>query len=281
MEKIKITCDSTCDLGQELYDKYDIEVVPLHVIMGDKDLMDGIEVSPSEIFDFVSKTGVLPKTAARSVDEYMSVFSKYTDEGYSVIHISISSDMSSSHQNALIAAGELQNVYVIDSKNLSTGSGHLAVAAAELIKEGLTATEIVDKVNEMKERLDVSFVIDTLEYLHKGGRCSSVAALGANLLKLKPCILVKDGTMSVGKKYRGSLDKCLAEYIADKLKDRDDIKTNRIFITHTCLDDKYVELAKQEVQKYHQFDEILETRAGGTIASHCGPNTLGILFFKK
>ena len=213
--------------------------------------------------------------------EYLDVFGKYVNEGKTVIHISLSSALSSSHQNAMLAAQELGNVYVIDSRNLSSGSGHLVVEAAQMAAQGLDAETIVARLNEMKERLDVSFVLQTLEYLQKGGRCSSVAALGARALQLRPEIRVSDGTMGVGKKYRGSMEKSVLDYIRGRLEGRDDVDTRRIFVTHSPMDQAVVDKAIALVKELHPFEEVIETSAGCTICSHCGPNCLGVLFFTK
>ena len=281
MEKIKITCDSTCDLTQEIYERYNIEVLPLSITLGEELYRDGIDVTSPKVFDFVAETGVLPKTSALSMGEYIDVFKKYTDEGYSVIHINLSSEFSSCHQNAKLAAEELGNVYPIDSRNLSSGSGHLVMAAAELAAEGLSAPEIVEKLEEMKQRLDVSFVLQTLDYLKKGGRCSGVVALAATALQLRPEIVVVDGTMKVGKKYRGSMEKSITDYVKGRLAGREDIQHNRIFITHSYVPAEIVEKVKALVADLQPFSEIIETKAGCTISSHCGPACLGVLFFKK
>ena len=281
MEKIKITCDSTCDLTAELYEKYGIDVMPLGVSLGDSFHRDGVDIDATQVFEFVAKEGILPKTSAVSIGEYEEFFKKYTDQGYAVIHINISSGFSSCYQNACLAAKELQGVYPIDSKNLSSGSGHLAIAAAELIAEGLSAEQIVEQINEMKERLDVSFVLQTLDYLKKGGRCSGVVALGANLLQLRPEIEVVDGSMKVGKKYRGKAEKSIHDYVAGRLQGRTDLQYNRIFVTHSHVPAEIVEKVIAQVKELHPFVEVIETLAGCTVSSHCGPCCLGVLFFKK
>ena len=281
MEKIKITCDSTCDLTEEIYERYNVEVLPLGITLGEELFSDGIDVTAPQVFDFVAETGVLPKTSALSMGEYIDVFKKFTDDGYAIIHINLSSEFSSCHQNAKLAAEELGNVYPIDSRNLSSGSGHLVMAAAEMVAEGLTAVEIVERLEEMKQRLDVSFVLQTLDYLKKGGRCSGVVALAATALQLRPEIVVVEGTMKVGKKYRGSMEKSITDYIKGRLAGRTDIQHNRIFITHSYVPAEIVEKAKALVAELQPFAEIIETKAGCTISSHCGPNCLGVLFFKK
>lgn len=281
MEKIKITCDSTCDLTDALYMQYGVTVVPLGITLGETLYHDGIDVTAKGVFDYVAKSGVLPKTSAVSVGEYEDIFRPFVEDGYKVIHINISSEFSSCYQNACLAAEELGGVYPIDSRNLSSGSGHLVLLAAELAKEGKTAEEIVSILNEKKEKLDVSFVLQTLDYLKKGGRCSSVTALAAGVLQLRPEIEVYEGKMRVGKKYRGKMEKSILDYVKGRLAGRDDIDTKRIFITHSNVPDDIVNLVAETVSALHPFAEIIETIAGCTISSHCGPNCLGVLFFKK
>ena len=281
MSNIKITCDSTCDLPQALYAKYDVEVAALSVALGEELHRDGVDISAPELFAYVKESGNLPKTSAVSMGEYLDVFGKYVAEGKTVIHINLSSALSASHQNAVLAAQELENVYVVDSRNLSTGSGHLVIEAGEMVAQGLDAATIVARLNEMKERLDASFVLQTLEYLQKGGRCSSVAALGARALQLRPEIRVADGGMGVGKKYRGSMEKSVLDYVRGRLEGRDDIDTRRIFVTHSPMDSDVVAKAIALVKELQPFEEVIETDAGCTICSHCGPNCLGLLFFKK
>ena len=281
MSNIKITCDSTCDLPQELYAKYDIEVISLSVALGDELHRDGVDITAPELFAYVKETGVLPKTSAVSMGEYLDVFGKYVNEGKTVIHINLSSELSASHQNALLAAQELGNVYVVDSRNLSTGSGHLVLEAALMAAQGMDAPSIVAELNEMKTRVDASFVLQTLEFLQKGGRCSSVAALGARALQLRPEIRVADGTMGVGKKYRGSMEKSVLDYVRGRLEGRDDVDTRRIFVTHSHMDQAVVDKVVALVKELHPFQEVIVAIAGSTICSHCGPNCLGVLFFKK
>ena len=281
MGKIKITCDSTCDLTRELYEKYNIDVTPLGIALGESLYHDGVDVCTSDVFKFVEDSGVLPKTSAVSVGEYIELFQKYVNDGYSVIHINISSEFSSCHQNAKLAAAEVGNVYPIDSRNLSSGSGHLVIAAAELAESCDNVEEIVEKLNEMKERLDVSFVLQTLEYLKKGGRCSAIAAFGANALRLRPEIEVVNGKMQVAKKYRGSIQKSVEDYVRGRLEGRDDLQLNRIFVTHSHVPDDVLEHTVALVRELAPFSEVLVTVAGCTISSHCGPACLGVLFFKK
>ena len=282
MERVKVFCDSTCDLSQSLYEKYDIGVMPLHVLIDDNEYLDTVDINGKELLDMSENKAALPKSSAVTVSEYIEKFRPYIERGYKIVHINISSKFSSCYQNCCLAAEELGDVYPVDSYNLSTGSGHLAVAAAEMALDGeMTAKEIADKLDEMKKRLDVSFVINKLDNLRKGGRCSALAALGANLLNLKPCIEVHDGAMGVGKKFRGNLDKVLPQYIASKLKDRTDVQLDRIFVTHSPMDKKLVDMVVEEVKKYQPFKEVLVTSAGATVCTHCGKGTLGVLFFTK
>ena len=281
MAKIKVTCDSTCDLTKEIYEQYDIHVIGLGVNMGDDFRRDGVNVTAQELFEYVEKSGQLPKTSAINVGEYEEVFEQYVREGYEVVHINLSSALSTSHQSACIAAQSVGNVYVVDSRSLSTGSGHLVMLAAELAQQGCSGAEIQEILDQKKQKLDVSFVLQTLEYLHKGGRCSGVAAFGANLMKLRPEIQVVDGSMHVGKKYRGTMEKTILAYVKGRLQGLTDVDTSRIFITHTYVPQEIVEKVRQLVLELHPFQEVIETKAGCTISSHCGPNCLGVLFFRK
>ena len=281
--KIKISSDSTCDLSQELVDKYDVNIVPLYIVKDGKDLVDGVDIVPQDIYDHVANGGTIVSTAAVSVADYLTVFGKLREEYDAVVHFCISSEMSCCYQNACVAAAEIGGVYPVDSRNLSTGIGLLILEAAEMAAKGeMTGEEIRSAMDERREKLDVSFILDTLSYLAKGGRCSTVAALGANLLSLKPCIEVKNGAMGVGKKYRGNLVKCLLQYVKDRLDGRDDIDTRRIFITESGgYTDEEVEQVRQTVLACQPFAEVLHTNAGCTVSSHCGPKTLGILYFHK
>ena len=278
---IKITSDSTCDLSPELLARYSVSITPLYVTMGDKTCRDGVDAHPADLFDYVSKTGDLPSTAAVNIADYHDFFAPLAREHEAVIHVNISSDFSSCHQNARLAAEEFDNVYVVDSRNLSSGHGLVVIEAALAAQRGTSAQEIVELLAGVTDRVEASFVIDKLDYLVKGGRCSSAAALGANLLKLKPCVDVVSGQMKVGKKYRGAFQKILPEYVKDRLSGREDLCRDRIFVTHTNCDPEVVAMVKAEVAKYTSFAEVLETTAGATIASHCGPNTLGILFVRS
>lgn len=281
MEKIKVTCDSTCDLTPQLYESYGVEVISLGITLGDELYYDGVNVTAEQLFAYADRTGTLPKTSAISPIQYEKVFRHWVEEGYTVIHINISAEFSACYQNACLAADEVGHVYPIDSRNLSSGSGHLVLLAVELAREGKSAREIVDILNARKEKLDVSFVLQHLTYLRMGGRCSGVAVLGANLLKLRPEIRVSEGKMNVGAKYRGSMERSILDYVRGRLENRDDVDTGRIFVTHSGvpqeIEDKVVALVRQ----LHPFREVLVTSAGCTVSSHCGPECLGVLFFKK
>ena len=279
--KIKLTSDSTCDLSRTQIEKYDIEILPLSVGMGGKDYRDGVDIVPADIYRHVESGGDLPKTAAINMAQYADVWSRFTKDYDAIIHFDISSEFSCCYQNAGLAAEEFDNVYVIDSRNLSTGHGLLVLKAAELAESGMDAAEIVRILKETVDKVDASFILDQLEYLKKGGRCSSLAALGANLLKLKPCIEVKNGKMGVAKKYRGAYSKCLQEYVADRLKDRTDLDLHRVFVTHSGMEDALVNQAVEAVKALQPFEEICVTTAGCTVSSHCGPGTLGVLFLTK
>lgn len=280
-EKIIITSDSTCDLSAELKERYGIKIIPLGITLGTEVFRDGIDITPDDIYAHHEKTGELPKTTASNVGECIDFFKPFVDEGYSVIHFTISSAMSSTYNNTCMAAEEFDNVYVIDSKNLSTGGGLLVIAAAEMAKSGMAAEDIVKEINALAPCVDASFVIDSLEYLYKGGRCSALSVLGANLLKLKPCIEVKNGSMGVGKKYRGVYGTVLKQYVEERLQNPEDIDTSRVFVTHAGCDAQIVEDIVNQVKATGLFDEVFITRAGCTVSSHCGANTLGVLFIRK
>lgn len=279
--KVKITSDSTCDLSPELIEKYDIAITPLSVHCGDKVGRDGVEITPETIYDYVDASGQLPRTSAVNVFDYVREFRHWRQQGYSIVHFCISSDFSSSHQNACIAAADIGQVYVVDSRNLSTGQGLLVLHGAELAAAGQTAEEIQKACTDLAPQVEASFVIDRLDYLYKGGRCSALSAFGGNLLKLKPCIEVKDGKMGVAKKYRGKYAKCLANYVKDRLDGRDDLDDGILFITHTGVSDECHEAVMEAVSTYGHFHKVYETLAGCTVSCHCGPGTLGVLFVRK
>lgn len=281
MSEIIITCDSTADLPLELREKYNIGVIPLGVTLGATTYLDGVNITPDEIYAHHDKTGELPKTTAANVGDFIDFFTPYAEAGKTVIHFPISSEMSSTYNNALLAAAEFENIHIVDSKNLSTGIGLVVVAAAEMAQSGMTADAIVEKAEELVKCSDASFVIDNLEYLHKGGRCSAVAMLGANLLKLKPCIDVTNGKMDVSKKYRGKYGEVLKQYVSERLADLSAIDDSRIFVTHAGCADEVVNAVVEQVKAYGYFKEVIPCRAGCTVSSHCGADTLGILYIRK
>lgn len=279
--KIKITSDSTCDLPQELIEKYDIVLLPLCVTVEGKTYRDGIDIQAAEMLAMTEVSGGTPKTAANNIQDYLDVFTEVLRENEAVIHFTISASMSACYQNACLAAAELENVYVIDSTNLSTGQGHLVLDACEMAAAGMDAGDIVAEIEARKGKVDASFVVDTLEYLRRGGRCTALAAMGANLLRLHPCISVKDGAMGVGKKYRGNMKTCLVDYVKDRLAEPDTVDPRRVFITDSGVSDEIRQLVEDTVLSVVPFEEVIHSQAGCTVSCHCGPGTLGILFFRK
>lgn len=280
--KIKVLSDSTCDLPKELVDKYNITIVPLSVIKDGNSYFDGIDISPADIFSHVAAGGSLCSTAAASVGDYADWFSKFSGDYDGIVHINISSEFSCSHQNAKLAAEEFDNVLVIDSRNLSTGQGLVVLKACELAQTCSSLDALGDSLNEFTGRVEASFLLDRLEYMVKGGRCSSAAALGANLLNLKPCIEVKDGKMGVVKKYRGNYAKCLASYVKDRLANREDLDKGTLFVTRTPVSDECLKAVADAVTEHGSgFENTYWNEAGCTISCHCGPGTLGVLFVRK
>ena len=278
---IAITSDSTSDLSPELRERYNITTIPLGVTLGEKNYLDGIDITPNDIYEHHAKTGELPKTSAANMSDCIDFFKTFADEDKTVIHFSLSSEMSSTYNNTRMAAEEFENVYVIDTRNLSTGGGLLVVAAAEMAAKGMEANAIVEEIEKLIPKVDASFVIDSLEYLHKGGRCSALAMLGANLLKLKPCIEVKDGSMGVGKKYRGKFGDVLKTYAEERIGDGSGIDLDRVFVTHAGCDSEIVDCVVTKIKELAPFKEVFVTRAGCTISSHCGKDTLGVLFIRN
>lgn len=279
--KIKITTDSTADLSNELYKAFNIEPIPLSVTLGDKVYLDGVDITPDMIYDYVKSARQLPKTSAVNSELYRQKFEEIFKQGYdAIIHFNISASMSTSYQNAKNVAGEMKNVFVVDSKNLSSAIGLQAMYASELAKtEKYTPEQIVEMVTKRIPFCEASFVVDKLDYLYKGGRCNALAVLGANLLKLKPCIEVVNGAMGMTRKYIGRLDKSVQKYVKETLQKYNTPDTKRIFITHTAIEPEIVESIKKYLKENTKFEEIYETIAGSTVTSHCGSHTIGILFF--
>ncbi len=278
---VKILSDSTCDLSQELAKQYGIEILPLHVLLGDEDHMDGVDITPSEIFAWSDEHKSTPKTAAPSLEDAVERIGKLLADGNEVICFSISETMSSSFNIMRLAIEELderERAFAFNSANLSTGIGLLVVEAACMAKEGMCAEEILKRLEELRPRVRSSFVVDTLTYLHRGGRCSGVAALAGGMLKLHPKIVVVDGKMEVERKYRGNIAKVIKTYVQDMEEELKAARPARVFITHSVNDGEIVKSVRDYLESLCVFDEILETRAGGVISSHCGPGTLGVLF---
>ncbi len=285
MNKIILSADSTCDLGSELKARYDVHYYPFHVILEEKDYQDNVDITVQELFDAYYARKALPRTAAINMEEYVDYFKPWVEQGFDVIHLNLGGAISSAHKNCVLAAKELNalgkgQVYPIDSFNLSTGISLLILEAGDRIAAGMPAKQIAQEVSALRCKVHSSFILDTLDFMRAGGRCSTVAAVGANLLSLKPCIEVdnQDGSMHVGKKYRGNLQKVLVQYVKDRLALYDNIKTDHIFITYSSISPELADLVRKTIQKTMDFKEIHETSASCTISCHCGPNTLGILF---
>ena len=279
--RIHVTSDSTCDLSPELIAQYNIQISPLYVVLDGKAYRDTLEITPDDIYAYVERTKKVGSTAALNVSDYLEFF-RANLEGYdAIIHFTISSDMSSCYQNACLAAEEVGNVYVVDSRSLSLGIGLLALDAAELAAEGKTPQEICRETEARREKLDISFVLDTLQYLALGGRCHAVVALGANLLGLKPAILVQDGKMTVGKKYRMSPDRAAMRYIREHIGDPSSVDPRRVFIVDSGVSPEMREEATQLVHELLPEANILFGRAGCAISNHCGPNTFSLMFYRK
>lgn len=277
--KIKITADSTCDLSAELIEKYNVGIMPLHVALGGKDCLDGVTIVPEDIYGYYAASKKLPRSGARSADDYSEFFKSFLKDGYdAVVHFDISADMSGSFDNAMLAAQDVGNVYVVDSRNLSTGTGLLVLDACDQAEQGMDASDIAKRARSRAGAVRASFIIDTLEFLYKGGRCSSLAYLGANLLQIKPVIKVKDGRMGIAAKPMGRYKRCVDKYAEMVKNSCTSPDKTRCFVTHTKMDDGIAEQVIATVKSWGIFDEILETTAGCTVTTHCGANTIGILF---
>lgn len=280
--RVKITSDSTCDLTPELLKRFNISVSPLYIIKDGVSYRDNIDIRPADIFAHVAAGGGMCSTAAVSQADYEEFFTRELQGYDGLVHLTISSDMSSCYQNACTTARRFPNVHVVDSRNLSSAQGLLAMEGAEMAGRGdMDAAAIAQALRDMTPKVDASFCVDRLDYLRKGGRCSAVAALGANLLSIKPCIEVREGKMLVAKKYRGHYERVLREYVHERLADNDTLRLHRIMITHTPVPDGIVDMVRGEILACQPFAEVLETEALGTVACHCGPHTLGILYIHK
>ena len=281
-QAIRISADSTCDLSPELLAQYGIETLPLYAVLEGKAYKDGVEITPDDIYAKVKETGKIGSTAAINVDEYLTFFTRLRESCDTIIHFTISSEMSSCYQNACIAAEDVGGIYVIDSRNLSTGIGLMVLRACELAQSGMAAEDIVSYLRDMADRVDATFIPESLDYLKMGGRCSAATALSASLLRIKPCIQVREGTMVVGKKYTGAMEPVLMKYVKDRLSDLEKVDLSRVFITHSGMNKpELVDIVREAVLAIAPFEDVQVTRAGCTVSMHCGPNTLGVLFCKK
>ncbi len=279
---IRISSDSTCDLSPEILRDYGVETLPLYVVVDGTARKDMEEITPDDLYDHVAKHGKPGSTAAINVDEYITFFTRMKEDAQTVIHFTISAELSSCYQNACIAAQEVGGVYVIDSRSLSNGIGLLVLRACELARKDMAAEVIVSYLQDMVKRVEASFIPESLEYLKLGGRCSGAAAMGANLLRIKPCLQLREGHIVVGKKYTGSLESVVMKYIGDKLSKLEDVDLSRVFITHSGLTDPtLLDRVKDAVLTVAPFEDVLVCRANCTVSNHCGPNTLGVIFCKK
>ncbi|MBO5657022.1 MAG: DegV family protein [Agathobacter sp.] len=278
---VKIIADSTCDLSPELISKYDIEIIPLHIVLDDKEYEDGKTITPDEIYEWADANKTTPKTSAAGIEQVIEVLRPYVEKGDDIIVLTISASMSTTNNVMRLAAAELEaegQVYVVDSANLSTGGGLLVLEACDMVAEGKSAAEIVERLEELKPLVRASFVVDTLTYLHRGGRCSGVAALAGGVLKLHPIIVVESGAMKPAEKLRGKMSKVILDYAKSMEEDLKKAQNKRVFITHSGCDQEILDNVQQYLSELGKFQEIIITRAGGVISSHCGPGTLGVLF---
>ena len=278
--KIRFSADSTCDMNAAFLERYPVEVLPLTVELEGKSYRDGIDIKPDEIISRVNAGADLPKTAAVNTEDYRAAFTRMLEDCDAVIHFNISSDFSCCHQNAVLAAEGLP-VYCVDSRNLSSGTALLICEAWDRMQAGMPAEQIAEEVRALADKIDTSFILDRLDYLYKGGRCSMLSLLGANVLRIRPCIEVTDGKMVVGKKYRGTYERCLRQYLADRLRGKDQIVPQRVFLTHTGIPDEAMQAIVEIVRSEIPFAEIYGTRAGCSITCHCGENCFGILMVRK
>ena len=277
MHRVVITADSTADLPPDLIERYDIHIIPLTVILGDDSYLDGVDIAPEKMYERYHTVGILPKTAAPSVQAFKDFFGPIIVSGAEIVHLDISSELSNAYNAARLAAAEMENVYIVDSRSLCCGIALLAIEGAECRDRGMSACEIAKHLSVLTEKVSASFVLDTLEFIWKGGRCSAVAALGANLLNIKPALEVRDGVLIIGRKYRGNYEHIVKNYCKDVLEEFDTPDLSVAFVTYTTAADEIVKYAVDLV-KGRGFKTVYVTRAGGTITSHCGEDCLGILY---
>ena len=278
---IRILADSTCDLSPELVERYHVTEIPLHVLLDEEEYLDGVNIFPQQIYEWSDACGRTPKTSAASIEEVTAIYKPFLEQGDELIVFTISASMSANNEVCRLAAEELDaadRIYVVDSANLSTGIGLQVIEAAEMAEAGRSVSEILDVIAHYRPLVRASFVVDTLVYLHRGGRCSGLAAMAGSVLKLHPRIAVADGKMAPGKKYRGKIGRVMLNYAKDMEEDLLKAKPDRVFITHSTCDPEYVGAVREYLESLHHFDEIIETKAGSVISSHCGPGTLGVLF---
>ena len=278
---IKITADSTCDLSAALLAQWNISLIPMHILMGDESYLDGVTIHPADVFAHAQNGGKMPKSAAPNLVEYTDFFAPFAAEYDAVIHITVGSKFSSCFQNARLAAQEYENVYVVDSENICTGQGYLVLKAARWAADGLPPKNIALRLQSLAKRVELSFVLNQLDYMAKSGRCSGVLAFGANLLGIKPSLAVIDGELKVVRKYRGSLPICVGKYITDQLSGRDDIDRSMAFISSTQAKPGCMEAIKAGLRQYGGFENVYETDIGTTIGGYSGPGTIGIVFARK
>lgn len=281
---VKIIADSTCDLTKDLTEKYNITILPLHILLGEAEYEDGVDITQAEIFAWSDRNKTTPKTSAPSIEHAVEIFEKELKDATELVVFTISEDMSTTANVCRMAAEEIEaedRVHVVNSENLSTGIGLTVIEAAIMAKEGKTGAEIVEAVADIIPRVRASFVVDTLEYLYRGGRCSGLSAMLGTAIKLHPRIVVKGGKMSSDKKYRGKMSSVTVSYAKDLESELMNAKKDRVFITHTSNDRELIECVRSYLKGLNIFDEILETTAGGVISSHCGPGTLGVLFISN
>ena len=282
MNKVIITADSTIDFSPELVEKFDVKVIPLHILYDNEDYLDGVDITSADLLKKYEESGKLPTTSAVSVGEYLEFFGDITKDGDAVVHLSLSSDLSSSHQNACTAAEAYEDVHVVDTKQLTNGMGILAVKACDMRDKGYSAKEIASVISEMSPKIRTSFILEKLDFLAKGGRCSSVTAFGANILGIKLSIAMKDGKLGVSKKYRGKIDKCQMQYVSDVLEKIDELDKSICFIAKTAdFSENTLENIKKEVKKVGKFENIYVCTAGCTITAHCGKNVMGVIVIQN
>ena len=281
-EKIKIFSDSTCDLSPELIEEHDIEITPLYVTFDEEVYKDGVEINPEKLYQKVDEYDLLPKTSAVSPADFIEAFKPYIEDGYNILYIGLSSKVSSTFQNALMASKQFPEgrIELVDSQNLSTGIGLLVLRAVDYINNGLELEEVAGKLRKDREKVRTQFIIDTLDYLHKGGRCNSVQRFLGSMLKIRPVVEVVDGSMILGNKLRGSWSKVLKRMLKDIMAKKDEIDTDRLFVTHSMVEED-AQWIKEEFEKKTYIEEVIITETGSVISSHCGPNTMGIVYIAK